>query len=97
MVGTGLAYGVDLTANGTRYEVRISKTGPLAASYELLAMRSGQWTQVAIVHGGYGTTGEEVVAAVPLALIGAQAGAHLSGLGAFAGLRGLPAPHSTQM
>jgi len=82
----GLVYGADLTVDGTRYEVRIAATGP-AASYGLFEQtRTGGWAQVAKLRGGFGTTGEEAVAAVPLAFIGARAGTRLSGLRAFAGV-----------
>jgi Tol biopolymer transport system component len=76
-------YGLDLTVDGTSYQVRAAKTG-VGASFGLFRRDvTGLWTYVADVPGGYGTTGEEVVFAVPLAAIGAQHGAHLTNVSAF--------------
>jgi Tol biopolymer transport system component len=80
-----LVYGLNLTVGTARYQVRIAKTG-LAASFGLFRMAAGGWTHVADLRGGYGTTGEEVVAALPLTDIGAQHGARLSSVDAFTAL-----------
>jgi Tol biopolymer transport system component len=80
-----LVYVSGFTAGGTRYEVRIAKTltGPAFALYRLSP--SG-WSEVATLHGGYGTTGAEVVAAVPLAALGLQHGGRVTGLTASVGV-----------
>jgi len=76
---TGLRYGFDLTAAGNRYEIRM-ETG----SFRLLRLGNGSWRQVTTLHGGFGTTGLELVFAVPLDDLGLQHGGGLSGLRAFA-------------
>jgi Tol biopolymer transport system component len=84
---SALVYGADLTVDGVHYQVRIAKTGPLAASYGVFrAVSGGGWAPVASLHGGYGTTGQEVVVAIPLAAIGSRHGGHLSGVAAFTGI-----------
>jgi hypothetical protein len=88
--GSALLYGLAVTANGAHYEVRVQHVlGPDydaagGASFGLFRETSaGSWTKVATLRGGYGTTGQEVVFSLPLAAIGAQIGARLSGLTAF--------------
>jgi len=44
------------------------------------------WTHVRDLAGGYGTTGQEVVAALPLDAIGASDGARLTDVRAFTAL-----------
>ena len=91
----GLLYGFDLTANDARYEVRVQRVpGPDydqsgGASFALFKLVGGIWTHVATLHGGYGTTGDEVVFALPLKAIGAQNGGRLSHLLAFTALGSL--------
>lgn len=80
----GVVYGLDLTNGAARYEIRATSVGPLSASFGLYRATSVGWTRVADLSGGYGTTGNAVVVAVPLRLIGAANGARLSGLRAFA-------------
>jgi hypothetical protein len=77
-VATGLMYGVDLTAGGTHYEVRYD-----GSSFGLFRADHGQWREVTTLRGGFGTTGVEMVFAVPLAALGNVRG--LSDLRAFAG------------
>jgi Tol biopolymer transport system component len=86
----GVLYGFDLTASGVHYEVRAQRVlGPSydptgAASFGLFRQGTGGlWSQVAALRGGYGTTGVEVVFALPLKDIGLQVGGRLSGLNAF--------------
>ena len=87
----GLLYGFDLTASGIRYQVRVQRiVGPSydaagGASFGLFRQdpTTGLFTQVATLRGGYGTTGEEVVFALPLRDIGLRTGGKLSGLRAF--------------
>jgi Tol biopolymer transport system component len=79
-----LVYGVNLQVGGVPYQVRVAKTGPLAASYGLFRWSSsGGWVPVASLAGSYGTTGQEVVVALPLRALGVQAGGRLSGVQAF--------------
>ncbi len=78
-------YGVDLTAGGVRYQVRAAKVG-LGAAFGLFRHDAGGWVQVATLDGGYGTSGQQVVAAVPRALVGGHLGevTAFTGLGSFA-------------
>lgn len=80
-------YGLDLTVGSTAYQVRVAKTA-LGASFGLFRAEVGGWTRVAPLRGGYGTTGEEVVFALPVADLGAQHGGRLANLSAFAALGG---------
>jgi hypothetical protein len=64
-----LLYAMDLRAGRTTYEVRAQKVG-LTARFGLFRQTAYGWTHVADLHGGYGTTGDEVVAAVPSSLFG---------------------------
>lgn len=64
-----LVYAMDLRANGTAYEVRAQKVG-LTARFGLFRQTAYGWSHVADLRGGYGTTGDEVVAAVPSSLFG---------------------------
>lgn len=91
--GSALLYGLAVTVGGVHYEVRVQRVlspdydAAGGASFGLFRETSaGDWTKVATLRGGYGTTGEEVVFALPLADLGAQAGAQLSGLTAYAAL-----------
>ncbi|HVB26866.1 MAG TPA: hypothetical protein VNE21_03015 [Mycobacteriales bacterium] len=86
----GVLYGFDLTASGIHYQVRAQRVpGPDydpagGASFGLFREQpDGVWTEVSALFGGYGTTGDEVVFALPLRDIGLQAGGRLSGLTAF--------------
>lgn len=83
LVSPVIVYGVDVTAAGTQYQVRVAKTSAIDASFGLFAKTPTGWRFVATLRGGYGTTGEEVVVAVPLSAVGLQAGGRLSGLTAF--------------
>lgn len=87
LLSNGLAYGLDFTVDGSAYEVRIGGTGAVA-SFELYRAGPAGWARVGTLHGGYGTTGEEIVVAVPLAAVGAAAGGAISGVAAFADLAG---------
>jgi hypothetical protein len=90
----GVLYGFDLTANGTHYQVRVQRVpGPCydsagGASFGLFRqnLTTGAYSRVATLRGGYGTTGEDVVFALPLGDIGLQTGGQLAGLRAFAAL-----------
>jgi len=84
LASPAVVYTVDLAVHGTRYELRVGKTatGP---SFALYRADGVSWTRVGDVNGGYGTTGEEVVAAVPLAALGAAHGGHVSQVSATSG------------
>jgi len=84
LASPAVVYTVDLAVHGTRYELRIGKTatGPSFALYRADGLG---WTHVGDVKGGYGTTGEEVVAAVPLAALGAAHGGQVSQVSATSG------------
>jgi len=88
---TGVLYGCDLTVGGVRYQVRAQRiAGPDydyagGASFGLFRQEpNGSWTRVTNVHGGYGTTGSDVVFAVPLAALGASNANELRAVRAFA-------------
>jgi len=80
----GLVYACDVTVDGVRYEVRVGKVGG-APSFALFRSAGGGWQRVATLHGGYGTAGAEVDAAVPLRLIGWQHGARIGDINARTG------------
>jgi hypothetical protein len=91
-IGSGLAavnpaeaFGLDLTAGRTRYEVRVSHGGLLTDFVLYRAVGPDTWQRVRTLTGGYGTTGEEVVVAVPIAAMGLTSPAQLHDLDAFAG------------
>jgi Tol biopolymer transport system component len=64
-----ILYAMDLRAGGASYEVRAQKVG-LSARFALFRKTAAGWAHVADLQGGYGTTGDEVVAAVPLRSLG---------------------------
>ena len=77
--------GLDLTANGAPYEIRAEHAGP--DRFGLFRRDApGPWRRVAALHGGYGTTGDEVVFAIPLRDLGLQAGGRLTHVEAFTSL-----------
>lgn len=78
-----LIYGVNLQAGGVRYQVRVAKMG-LDASFALFRLDRGVWTKTGILRGGYGTTGQEVVIALPLSELRLQDGGRLSQVTGFA-------------
>jgi Tol biopolymer transport system component len=75
LASPSVVYALDFTARGHRYEIRVAKTGPTTASFGLFDRTPAGWALVANVSGGYGTTGQEIVAAVPIAAIPTDAGA----------------------
>jgi hypothetical protein len=82
-------YGVDLTIHGTTYELRAAKTGTDAEFGLFRQDAGGSWTRTATLRGGYGTTGDEVVFAVPSTAIGASGGGRLTGVRAFTAVGGM--------
>lgn len=83
LANPALVYGLDLTVAGVRYEVRAAKTSALSASFGLFRLDPGGWRQVAKLRGGYGTTGEEVVVALPLRDLRARGWSGVSAVKAF--------------
>lgn len=86
LASAAIVYGLRLTVGGTDYQIRAAKTGPLTASFGLFRSVNGSWRQVSALRGGYGTTGQEVVTALPLAAIGAQSGGRIGAATAFTGI-----------
>jgi Tol biopolymer transport system component len=92
-VSAPLLYGLDFTANGTRYEIRAQDVpGPSydeagGAAFGLFKVTGAGpaqvATQIASLHGGYGTTGQEIVFALPLDVVGLASGGRLTGVRAF--------------
>lgn len=90
-----VVYSLRFAANGQTYEVRVSRAGvnatnPLDASYGLFTCTELVCNEVAGLRGGYGTTGEQIVVSIPMALVtkGGKPvgeGAVLSGLRAYTG------------
>jgi Tol biopolymer transport system component len=89
-----IEYGFDLHLGGSTYRA-IAQALPGAdydkaghATFELFKLDSstGRFRQVALLHGGYGTTGNSVELSIPFAAIGLSAGAHLSEVRAFAAI-----------
>ena len=81
-----LVYGLDLRVRGVRYEIRANAVAGVARFGLFRLNDLGLWTKVADLEGGYGTTGDEVVFALPLSLIGAQHGGRLGHVEAFTAL-----------
>ena len=93
--GSPLLYGLDFTANGAHYEVRVQRVlGPDydaagGASFGLFEQDAvtGLYTdEIASLRGGYGTTGDEVVFSLPTKSIGLRDGGTLRRLRAFIAL-----------
>jgi Tol biopolymer transport system component len=80
-----LVYVLDLTAGSTRYELRAGKVGALP-SFALFRADGAGWTHVSDLAGGYGTTGQEVVVALPTAAVGVGTGGRVTDLRAVTGV-----------
>lgn len=91
------ALGLQTTANGVHYEVRVSHIGLLVDFSLYRAVGSNDWQRVGALIGGCGTTGKEVVVAVPLAALGLTNDLRLTGFAAFESVGGgaVEAPMST--
>ncbi len=80
----GVLYGFRFQLASTNYEVRAQSVGnPSAGPYFGLFQCESSCTEVALLTGGIGTAGEEVLVAVPLATLGATEGTALTGLAAY--------------
>ncbi|MGH2753695.1 MAG: hypothetical protein ACRDLB_04615 [Actinomycetota bacterium] len=84
-----LVYGLGFRFGGESFEARAQLVpdaslpdGPMA-SFRLLRDDGLSSSEVAVLQGGYGTTGEEIVFAIPLELLGSGGGGHLTHLSAF--------------
>lgn len=76
----GIVYGLRFTAGGSNYEVRMEDLQMFTLN------RCAQvCTSIATLQGGFGTTGWETRASVPLSTLGLSPGAALTGLTAFVG------------
>ncbi|HVE74231.1 MAG TPA: hypothetical protein VNA30_03950 [Mycobacteriales bacterium] len=67
-------YGLQLSAAGQGYEVRISRAAanaanPLDAAFGLFSCSELTCAEVAALQGGYGTSGHQIVVSVPLAAL----------------------------
>lgn len=81
-------YAVALRARGVDYELRVAWQGTDAA-FALFRRDVSGWqpvTSAPRVAGGYGTTGQEVVASIPLAALGLQHGGRIAAVSARTGL-----------
>lgn len=80
-------YGLRFQLGATTYEVRALRVGgtaaPPATPYFALFRCAPTCTETARLNGGIGTTAPEMVTSVPLAALGAQEGAALTGIRAF--------------
>ena len=96
VIGTpagGPMYGLDLTADHARYQVRVQRVpGPDydaagGASFGLYRQNAntGRYVKVATLKGGYGTTGDAVVFALPLADLGLASSKRIGHVTAFTG------------
>jgi Tol biopolymer transport system component len=71
--GPAPLYGLDFTVAGNRFELRMQRQPSADGGGDFRLFRqqpAGGWTFLTAVRGGYGTTGADVVAAVPLAALG---------------------------
>lgn len=84
----GVLHGFRFTANGTAYEVRTSGTG--FALFRCGTESAAACTKAADLSGGFGTTGERVVVALPLSALGLAGGGELSDVEAFTALGTVP-------
>ena len=82
--GLGVLYGLELTVGSANYEVRAQRTGGTTGGpYFGLYRCEPSCTEVAVLKGGMGTTGLEMVVAIPLTTLGAAEGVSLTSLVAY--------------
>jgi Tol biopolymer transport system component len=86
-----VVYGVDFAVGSQRYEFRAGKVGGGATFGLFRATAGGGWARLAGLRGGYGTTGQSVVAAIPVADLSTYARVTASGVVAFSALGGFDA------
>lgn len=80
-------YGVGFDAGGRRYQVLVRCLGWSGAATTTLSEQvAGQWQRVGLVEGHCGTTGQEVVASIPMSLLTSQRTIRVSGFEAFTGI-----------
>jgi Tol biopolymer transport system component len=77
--GPDALYGLDFAAGKARFELRMQRDA--FALFRRTA--DSRWTYVASVTGGYGTTGADAVAAIPMADLGLSRGDVVSDVSAF--------------
>lgn len=78
---TATVLGLDFAVHGRSYDVRAD--GNTIGLYDGSGALAGR---VATLQGGFGSTGEEVVFALPLAAVGLAAHEHMTAVSAYAGL-----------
>lgn len=81
-----LIYGLDLVANGTKYEIRAGRssiTGTGEPTFGLFDCSVAPCAHVANLTGGYGTTGAAITFAIPLDSVGLETGGALTDMRAF--------------
>jgi hypothetical protein len=83
-----VVYGLDFTIGRTGYELRAGKVGASAA-FALFRQDPAGWTRVGPVPGGYGTTGQSVVAAIPVAVLSTSGAVRATDVVAFSALGGV--------
>jgi Tol biopolymer transport system component len=73
LTSQAIRYVVNLESNGAPYQLRVSGVAGVGGkgSFVLFRSTAAGWRRVGAVDGGYGTTGVQVVAAIPLRLLGA--------------------------
>lgn len=86
LASPSVVYALDFTAGGRHYELRAAKTGATEASFGLFEQTAAGWAFRTALTGGYGTTGQEVVAAVPTRVLSAASPVTLSQVTAAAGV-----------
>lgn len=88
-----IVYGLRADADDVSYELRAQRLGAPTRGVSGAAFgvfrcdsRAARCSHVTDIQGGYGTTGESVVMAVPLEALGLEMGGALSNISAFSGL-----------
>jgi Tol biopolymer transport system component len=72
-----IRYVVALSSHGQSYQLRMTSIAGIA-SFGLFRATGTGWLHVGDVSGGYGTTGQQVVAAIPFSALGATSPSDLS-------------------
>lgn len=83
----GAVFGLELEVDGRRYEMRAAMPTPQRSSFGLFSCgRAGirACREMAELEGGFGTSGSEIVASIPLHDLGIEGGAALARMVAYA-------------
>jgi hypothetical protein len=81
VIDPSLGYAVDLRSGGASYRLSATAAGG-SASFRLWRSTPSGWQHIADVNGGYGTTGQQVVAAIPLSALGAHSAGDVTAIDA---------------